>query len=285
MIKIPKVSVVIPTRNRSRLLKRSIGFVLAQTYKDFELIIVDNASTDDTKKIVSSFKDPRVFYKRNPKNLGIIGNWNKAIEYSRGKYLNIFHDDDVMYPTFLEESVKALDKISSIGFTFSLIKRVDKKRKFLNMWWEDYNGMKGLIKGNDYILLTIEKERCISLAPDMVFRKEAFNKVGLFKQVYAFNTFDFNMWFKLAFDYDVYLIDKILFEYTIHKGQMSQRHWRTPQSPSGPIGMAIEIIDAISRMLTLPYGDIQENRNFLSGKLLNLNKKLSDLITTQIPDF
>lgn len=283
-MKKPKVSVVIPTRNRARLLKRSINFVLAQTFKDFELIIVDNVSTDETKDIISSFKDLRVSYKRNVKNLGIIGNWNKAIEYSRGKYLNIFHDDDVMYPTFLEESVRALDKNPSVGFTFSLIKRVDKKRKFLNMWWKDYNGMKGLIKGIDYILLSIKKERCISLAPNMIFRKETFNKVGLFKQTYAFNTFDFNMWFKLAFNYDVYLINKTLFEYTIHKGQMSQRHWRTKSSPSGAIGMVIEIIDAIARLMNSPYSENPNHREFLSKKLLNLNKKLTELITIQIPD-
>lgn len=283
-MKKPKISVVIPTRNRAALLKRSINSVLAQTFKDFELIIVDNASKDETKYVVSLFKDPRVSYKRNIKNLGIIGNWNKAIKYSRGKYLNIFHDDDVMYPTFLEESIKALDKYSSVGFTFSLIKRVDKKRKFLNIWWEDYNSMKGLIKGIDYILLTIEKERCISLAPNMVFRKEVFNKVGLFKQAYAFNTFDFNMWFKLAFNYDVYLINKLLFEYTIHKGQMSQRHWRTNSSPSGAIGMAIEIIDAIARLINSHYSKSSSHRMFLSKKLLNLNKKLTDLITIQIPD-
>lgn len=280
----PKLSVVIPTRNRAALLKRSIGFVLQQTYKDLELIIIDNASSEETKKVVKSFSDVRVTYRRNPKNLGIIGNWNKAIEYAKGTYLNIFHDDDVMYPTFLEESVRALDAHPSVAFTFSFIKRVNKNRKFLNMWWKDYNNLSGLIRGLDYILLTIEKERCISLAPNMVFRRSIFKKVGVFKQIYAFNTFDFNMWFKIAFQHDVYLINKILFEYTIHKGQMSQRHWRKPKSPTGPIGMAIEIIDAISRLLTLPYADEKECRAFLSRKLLNLDRKIADLVKTQMPD-
>lgn len=280
-----KVSVAIPTRNRSKLLKRAIDFVLRQTYKNFELIVLDNASTDDTKEVVSSFRDKRIVYKRNSRNLGIISNWNEAIKCSKGEYLNIFHDDDVMYPTFLEESIKALDNNPSVGFTFSLIKRVDKTRKFLNIWWEDYNGMIGLIKGLDYILLTIEKERCISLAPDMVFRKTIFEEIGLFRQVYAFNTFDFNMWFRIAFSFDVYLIKKILFEYTIHPKQMSQRNWRTPQSPTGPMGMTIDIIDGIAQLLRHPYANNQAHREFLSQKLLNLNKKIANLVGIVIPDF
>lgn len=280
----PKLTVAIPTRNRSELLKRSIECVLNQTYKDFELLIIDNASTDKTYEVVKSFKDRRIRYFRNKKNLGIIGNWNKCIKKAVGEYINIFHDDDIMYDSFLDESVRALDQNSSVGFTFSLIRRVDIDRNFLNMWWEDYDEKEKLISGLDYILLTIEKERCISLAPNMVFRKKIFDKVGQFKQVYGFNTFDFNMWFKIASIFDVYLISKVLFEYTIHFDQMSQRHWRTPASPTGPIGMSIEIIDAIARLLNTTYALRKKERKFLSNKLINLNKKVTDLIKTQIPD-
>lgn len=283
-MRIPKVTVAIPTRNRPDLLKRAIKCVLGQTFKDFELIVIDNASSWDVKNVVETFKDKRIHYKKNPRNLGIIGNWNKAIEYSKGQYLSIFHDDDIMYPNFLKESVKALNSYPTTGFTFPLLKRVDRDRNFLNIWWEDYDGKRGLIKGFDYIALTIKKERCISLAPSMVFRRSIFTRLGKFKQVYGFNTFDFNMWFKIALNYDVYFIDKVLFEYTIHVNQMSQRHWRTPESPSGPIGMMIEIIDAISKLMRDTYATDPKNRRFLSNKLLRINKKLTQYIQTVIPD-
>lgn len=283
-MKNPKVTIAIPTRNRSKLLKRAIQFVLKQTYENYELIIVDNASTDNTKKVVKSFKDRRIHYQKNKKNLGIIKNWNKCIKYARGKYLNIFHDDDVIYPTFIEEAVLALDANPSVGFTFPLNKRVDINRKFLNTWWADYNKRSGLISGLDYILMTIEKERCISLAPSMVFRKNVFDKVGNFKQVYGYNTFDFNMWFLIALHYDVYYINKTLFEYTIHVDQMSQRHWRTSKSPTGAIGMMIEIIDAIARLMQLRYATKPKNRKFLSEKLIKIDKKITRYITTVVPD-
>jgi len=279
-----KISIAIPTRNRANFLKRSIECVLVQTYKDFELLIIDNNSSDSTREVVKSFDDKRINYIKNPKNIGIIGNWNQCIKYSKGEYLNIFHDDDIMYETFIEESVKVLDKYSTVGFTFPLLKRVDVKRNFLNMWWEDYNKKKLLIKGIDYILMTIEKERCISLAPSMVFRKSIFERLGPFKQVYGFNTFDFNMWFKIAEKYDVYHINKILFEYTIHKNQMSQRHWRAPESPTGPIGMSIEIIDSIARLVDSSIVDKKKYRKLLSVKLLNLNMKLTRDITIVIKD-
>jgi hypothetical protein len=139
------------------------------------------------------------------------------------------------------------------------------------------------MKGVSYIFTTIDKERCISLAPNMVFRREVFKKVGLFEQIYAFNSFDFNMWFKIAFSFDVFFIEKILFEYTIHRSQMSQRHWRTSESPSGPIGMAIEIIGAISGILSSQPRE-SLNLKYISKKLSSLNKRLAGLIKVQIPD-
>lgn len=283
-MKKPKVTIAIPTRNRAVFLKRAMRCVLGQTFTDFELLVIDNASSDGTKQVVDSFQDTRIHYFKNKTDTGIIKNWNKCIVYAQGEYLNIFHDDDVMYATFIEEAVNALEKHRSVGFTFPLLRRVDTKRNFLNMWWEDYDNKSRYLSGLEYIRLTIEKERCISLAPSMVFRKEIFKTVGSFKQVYGYNTFDFNMWFKIAFQYDTYLIPKILFEYTIHPDQMSQLHWRTPEAPTGPIGMAIEIIDAIAHLIKgkhISYGQ----RKFLSEKLLILNKQVADLIKVSIKHF
>ncbi|MFO7992135.1 MAG: glycosyltransferase family 2 protein [Thermoplasmata archaeon] len=105
-----EVSVVIPTYNRSKKLKRAVKSVLNQTYPHFELIIVDDNSTDDTKQVVedSRVKDERIRYHKNKVNLGGGGTRNKGIELSRNDFIAFLDDDDQWLPTKLEKQVKVL---------------------------------------------------------------------------------------------------------------------------------------------------------------------------------
>src|SRR3712207_8356912 len=83
----PKVSVLMPTLNYARFLPEAIESVLNQTLSDFELVIVDNGSTDDTDEVIQRYLgDKRVHYYKNLTK-GMAGNWNKCIEYSKGTYL------------------------------------------------------------------------------------------------------------------------------------------------------------------------------------------------------
>ena len=84
------LSVCIPTYNRAKLLREAIESILQQSYVDFELIIVDNASKDDTKEVVNSFKDPRIRYFKNSSHLGLALNWNRCIALAKNNYICIF---------------------------------------------------------------------------------------------------------------------------------------------------------------------------------------------------
>jgi len=280
-----KLTVAIPTWNRAKLLKRAINSILCQTFKDYELIVIDNASNDETKSVVLSLNKD-VHYIRNDSNLGIINNWNKCIEVARGKYLNIFHDDDIMLPNFLEKSISVLEDNPTVGFTFPLIMKVDIFGKSLGLWWNDYNNRKGFIKGVDYLLMTIDKETCISLAPTMVFRKKIFKKIGYFKQVYGYNTFDFNKWLSICKYFDAYFIPEILVKNTVHTGQMTERHWRNKKLPTGRISSCLEIIDSVAYLLN--KSTMQQryyyNNKYFSKKLMNLNNKLKKSILAAIPE-
>jgi glycosyltransferase involved in cell wall biosynthesis len=86
----PKVSVCIPVYNCEAYLANTIRSVLAQSLTDFELVIIDNASTDRTAEIISGFEDPRLRSLRNEKNLGMMGNWNRCLEEARGEFINCF---------------------------------------------------------------------------------------------------------------------------------------------------------------------------------------------------
>jgi len=106
-----KISVLIPTYNRARFLGDAIRSALNQDYKDIEVIVSDNASTDDTYKVVSQFfYDKRLKYYRNEKNIGMVENWKKMVyQLSNGEWFVILSDDD--YFVFNEYITQAVEII------------------------------------------------------------------------------------------------------------------------------------------------------------------------------
>lgn len=103
----PLVSVVISTHNRSAFLRSAILSVLAQSVSDFELIVVDDGSNDDSGAVVAALNDPRIRYIRQD-NLGLAAARNRATHMARGRYIAVMDDDDIMLPRRLEHSLKAL---------------------------------------------------------------------------------------------------------------------------------------------------------------------------------
>ena len=99
-----KVSVCIPTYNGSTYLRQAIESARTQTYSDFELLIVDDGSTDDTFQIVEEFArlDSRVRAYQNPQRLGLVGNWNRCLELARGQWIKFLFQDDYLHPTCIE---------------------------------------------------------------------------------------------------------------------------------------------------------------------------------------
>lgn len=110
--KTPQVSVGMPVYNGMRFLRQSLDSILAQTFKDFELLISDNASSDHTQDICREYvqKDRRIRYMRNPINLGATRNYNRLVELSSGRYFRWAPADDLFAPTSLERCVATLEK-------------------------------------------------------------------------------------------------------------------------------------------------------------------------------
>lgn len=105
----PRVSVVIPAYNRARYLPEAIGSILRQSYADFELIVVDDGSTDDTAEVVRGITDPRLRLVTNPISLGIAGARNRGLDHARGEYVAALDSDDAAYPQRLARQVAFLD--------------------------------------------------------------------------------------------------------------------------------------------------------------------------------
>jgi glycosyltransferase involved in cell wall biosynthesis len=114
----PSISTVIPTYNRSSMLKKTVMSVLHQTYENIKILIVDDCSSDDTSRIVDELMqiDKRIHYYKNNKNLGALENWKKAVSLIDTKYFSLLADDDLLAPDFYKEGINFLENNKTIDF-------------------------------------------------------------------------------------------------------------------------------------------------------------------------
>lgn len=104
----PLVTIAIPTRDRCGHLRRAVSSALAQTYTRLEVIVSDNASTDETAAYLAALHDPRIRVLLQPVNLGLNGNWRACLDAARGEYFLLLSDDDLLDPTAIEELMASL---------------------------------------------------------------------------------------------------------------------------------------------------------------------------------
>lgn len=126
---IPRVTIGLPVYNGRNYLAQTMESLLAQTYTDFELVICDNASTDDTEAICRAFaaRDERVRYFRNEENIGASANYNRVFELGRGMYFKWAAHDDLLAPAYLERCVEVLDQNPDVVLAYTQAKAIDGK--------------------------------------------------------------------------------------------------------------------------------------------------------------
>tara|TARA_B110000003_G_scaffold249644_1_gene262141 strand:+ start:863 stop:2062 length:1200 start_codon:yes stop_codon:yes gene_type:complete len=113
------ISIAIPTMNNSRLLAGAITSIINQSYKNWELLILDNNSNDNTEEIVNNFKNEKIQYFKSNKTLSMNQNWNRAFKYAKGKYFIKVDDDCTIFPNFLEQSLKIFNEKKSTVIFFN----------------------------------------------------------------------------------------------------------------------------------------------------------------------
>ncbi len=106
----PRVTVFIPVYNRQHYIGSAVDSILAQSFRDFELLVVDDGSTDATLEILSRYRDPRLRIEHNPRNLGIPATRNRGLELARGEYIALLDSDDTARPDRLARQVSMLDR-------------------------------------------------------------------------------------------------------------------------------------------------------------------------------
>lgn len=172
-----KVSVCIPTYNTARYLPAAIASVLGQAYQDYELVICDDGSTDETPQICRRYDDARIRYIRTPGKSGQGGNFNRCLSEARGEFVTLLHADDYFLPEFLADRVARLEASPEFDFIFGTVQVVDAGGAHLSTtgrWSED----KVFGPGE---LLEPMLHGCILCPPSLMIRKSCLAKVGLFR--------------------------------------------------------------------------------------------------------
>ncbi len=133
-MKAPKVSVIMPVYNAEKYVSQAIESTLNQTFRRFELLMIDDASTDNSLKIMRLYQDSRIKILENDKNLGVVATRNRGIRAAQGKYIAIMDADDLMKPQRLEKQVDILCKYPEIGLVSSSAEIINAKNEVVGAW-------------------------------------------------------------------------------------------------------------------------------------------------------
>ena len=198
----PSVSVIIPTYNRSQILKRAVISVLNQSYQDFEVVVVDDASTDETTEVVRKFEDKRIKYIRHKQNRGAPAARNTGLQVSNSEYIAFLDDDDEWLPEKLEIQITAFKAAQpNVGVIYTAFWRVQNGKKKLfppsKIKHKQGDVYKQLLNGN-FIGL-----------PTVIAKKQCFEKVGLFDECFP-RLQDWDFLIRCAQQYQFMYIDKPL---------------------------------------------------------------------------
>lgn len=242
----PVVSVIIPVRNYERYIAAAIESVLAQAFGDWELIIVDDYSTDRTNEIAARYQQgEKVTLVRNERNLGQFPTHNRGAELARGKYLKFFHGDDVMFPHCLGTMVRCMEAFPRAALGISHPRR---------LWAAPHL----FSPEQAWRAQTARQTSILSEGPSgTIFRTAAFRQVGGFAS--RFHTSDSEMNFRMALDHSILLLPDGLWWYRIHENQISQT--------SGKDRMAAETVIWYRELLAHPRNPLTaEERGRLAGE-------------------
>jgi hypothetical protein len=280
-----KVTIAIPTYNRSDLLKVSLESVLNQDYPDFQVLILDNASTDNTQAVVNSFDDSRITYVRHANNIGVLSNWNRAIELNISSYLTILSDDDILLPGFIREFTQVFEQHPNIGLVAAPVKFIDDQGAPLQVINKELSDdfPVGLISGPEFIHQVVDGRKWILRTSAVMFRADAFSVVGSLDIPHSRDLLDLNIYLRIAAQFALFFLPTELSQVRFHGDQSSMYAFHAPGG-TGPLGVMAEKTDAIAYLLQSPRAADASYRQWLAERLLHISMCRSELTAQLIPE-
>jgi glycosyltransferase involved in cell wall biosynthesis len=218
---LPLVTVVIPTYNRAHLLAGAVESVLAQTYRDYRVLISDNLSTDDTASVVGQFDDPRLVYTRRDRHIGLNEHFSAILASARSRYLFVLPDDDRLLPDALAELVPVLESNAHAALVHARARLVDDagapivlSHDMCGLQWDTVE------QGPSYIGEAMKASHRVH-ASTVLFRTEAIQQARFDERDYPAT--DLGLWLRLALDWNIAFLARTVAIYRVHANTYTSR--------------------------------------------------------------
>lgn len=258
------VDVLVPTFNRSEMLRQCLESVQGQTYTDIRVIVGDNCSTDNTRAVAQDFcdRDSRFSYVRNATNLGAMGNMNSLFTWVMAPYVHFMHDDDWLEPSFYERMIAGLEESPEVGWALPrvILSQGEKETAFRLPERFSHDQVvpaetvfEELVHGNFVIF------------PAVVLRSSVLREMGLFAECLSA---DWLMWLRIALHSDLKFIDVPLFHYRQHEGQSSADELRMAKDVIGMLTFAAGLEEFSGRQTEIAAARLE----FTCGSMMGLKE-------------
>jgi len=215
----PHVSFVVPCYRLAHLLPQCIESILAQTYSNFEILVMDDCSPDNTAEVVSSFRDSRIRYIRNETNLKHLRNYNKGITLSKGEYIWLISADDCLRrPYVLQRYVELMDAHPNVGYAFCSAVGLLNGQETGVLDYSIHGDRNAIFDGHRFLEKLVHANTIV--AASGLVRKECYEKAGLFPIDMPWGG-DWYLWCAFAFHSDVAYFAEPMVCYRRHEMSMT----------------------------------------------------------------
>ncbi len=232
----PKVSIIIPVYNAEKYISQTLNSILNQSYKNIEVILVDDCSSDQSKAVITPFLSESIKYFCEDKNCGgPAGPRNTGIKNSTGDLIMMFDSDDIMLPGKIERSVTCFSENPNIGLLCTGFQSIDNEDNLLvEDYLSDYTRFRAVFTTtDDKSAYRMSSESAYSElfysnfvgTSSVVIPRVVFDDIGLFDSTLT-NGDDRDMWYRVAMKYDFLFVDEPLHQYRINEGGISARGGR-----------------------------------------------------------
>ena len=248
---LPKVSVVIPTHNRAQFVSQAVDSVLTQTFRDFELIVVDDGSHDKTFNSLSSHRNHIIYHYQ--KNRGVSAARNKGISLSKGEWICFLDSDDLWTPEKLEIQQKATQ---SAGFLASYTDEI---------WYRKNKRVNPRRKHDKHSGFIFEKclPLCIISPSSVMLHRSIFEKVGYFDETLPACE-DYDLWLRVAAHYPFLLVRKpLIVKRNGHGKQLSNQYWGLDRFRVSALEKLLREVHLTSVQRKLVWNELKIKSNIL----------------------
>ena len=257
-----KVTVLMPVYNGEKYLREAIESILNQTFANFEFLIINDGSTDNSADIIKSYDDKRIRYINNGENLQLIAALNKGLDLAQCEYIARMDCDDISLPQRLEKQVNFLDENKRVGICGSWIERFGETEPDIFKYPEDYE----LIKCNLFFFSTFAH-------PSIMLRKDFLRMYNLYYDSNYRHAEDFELLQRCSFLFEIRNIPEVLLKYRIHSSSIIKSNlaehretlMKIDKKSLSLLGIEAdeETLKLHQALCPLRYPPIPENRNFV----------------------